>query len=148
MILTKTSAIGDKARRSMAAGAGAEFAAQNAGMALPGGRSQMIVYHGQLPPRLEKQIFAMKTGEVSPVGPVQRLDRYGAGRPGASPRSRRAIQVVEAGEPRDERGVEAGVWMDEAIQDSEAAVLNGLFRRSAEAAAAKEAEQGQTAGGQ
>lgn len=67
MILAKTSEIADRARRSMAAGADAEFASQNAGMALPGGRSQIITYRGQLPPRLEKQVFAMKTGEVSPV---------------------------------------------------------------------------------
>src|SRR5205085_6159474 len=62
MILAKTSDIAEKARRSMAAGASAEFAAQSPGMALPGGRSQIIAYRGQLPPRLEKQIFAMKTG--------------------------------------------------------------------------------------
>jgi foldase protein PrsA len=67
MILAKTSDIAEKARRSMAAGADAEFASQNAGMALPGGRSQIIAYRGQLPPRLEQQVFAMKTGEVSPV---------------------------------------------------------------------------------
>src|SRR5262249_33965241 len=57
MILAKTNEIADRARRSMEAGADAEFAAQNAGMALPGGRSQIIAYRGQLPPRLEKQVF-------------------------------------------------------------------------------------------
>jgi len=67
MILAKTNEIADRARRSMAAGADAEFASQNPGMALPGGRSQIIAYRGQLPPRLEKQVFAMKPGEVSPV---------------------------------------------------------------------------------
>jgi len=70
MILTKTADIGDKARRSMAAGATAEFASQNPGMALPGGQSQIVLYRGQLPPAVEKPVFAMKTGEVSPVLPM------------------------------------------------------------------------------
>ncbi len=70
MILTKTAAIGDKTRRSMAAGASAEFVSQNAGMALPGGQSQIVVYRGQLPAAVEKQVFAMRTGEVSPVLPI------------------------------------------------------------------------------
>lgn len=70
MILAKTADIGDKARRSMAAGAAADFVAQNPGMALPGGQSQIVLYRRQLPPALEKQVLAMKTGEVSPVLPM------------------------------------------------------------------------------
>jgi parvulin-like peptidyl-prolyl isomerase len=73
MILAKTSDIAEKARRSMAAGASAEFAAQSPGMALPGGRSQIIAYRGQLPPRLEKQVFAMRIGEVSSVLQLGRM---------------------------------------------------------------------------
>lgn len=67
MILAKTADVGDKARRSLAAGASAEFVAQNPGMALPGGQSVILLYPRQLPPVLAKQVFAMKPGDVSPV---------------------------------------------------------------------------------
>jgi foldase protein PrsA len=73
MILAKSAEIGDKARRSLVAGADAAYASQNAGMGLPGGQSQIIVYRGQLPGPVEKQIFAMRTGEVSPVLPMGKL---------------------------------------------------------------------------
>ena len=72
MIVTKTADIGDKARRSLSAGATADFISQDPGMALPGGQSQIVVYRGQLPRTVEKTVFAMKTGEVSPVLPIGR----------------------------------------------------------------------------
>jgi parvulin-like peptidyl-prolyl isomerase len=67
MVLAKSKDIGEKARRLVSDGIPTEFASQNAGMALPGGRSQLVIYRGQLPPDFEKQIFAMKTGEISSV---------------------------------------------------------------------------------
>jgi len=70
MIVTKTREIGEKARRLLSDGVPSEFASQNAGMALPGGRSQLILYRNQLPPSVEKQVFAMRTGEISPVLPL------------------------------------------------------------------------------
>jgi peptidyl-prolyl cis-trans isomerase C len=73
MILAKSAEIGDKARRSMEAGADAAFASQNRGMGLPGGQSQINIYRGQLPRAMEKEVFAMRTGQVSPVLPMGRL---------------------------------------------------------------------------
>jgi parvulin-like peptidyl-prolyl isomerase len=70
MVLAKSADLGEKARASMVAGAGAEFVAQTPGLALPAGQSQLMLYRGQLPPALEKQVFAMKTGEISSVLPV------------------------------------------------------------------------------
>jgi foldase protein PrsA len=67
MILTKTREIGDKARRLLADGIPSEFASQNEGMALPGSRSQIILFRGQLPPTVEKPIFALRKGEITPV---------------------------------------------------------------------------------
>jgi foldase protein PrsA len=67
MVLTKTSEIGEKARNLMVAGTPAEFASQSPGMALPGGRSQMILYRGQVPGALEGPIFALRPGQVSSV---------------------------------------------------------------------------------
>jgi parvulin-like peptidyl-prolyl isomerase len=73
MIVTKSAEIGDKARRSMEAGAEAAIAAQNPGMALPGGQSQLNVYRGLLPAAVEKEIFALKTGHVSAVLPAGKV---------------------------------------------------------------------------
>ncbi len=70
MVVTKSVDVGAKARGLMTAGTPAEFAAQNAGMALPGGRSQLSVYRGQLPPTLEKAVFDLKPGTVSSVLPM------------------------------------------------------------------------------
>jgi foldase protein PrsA len=67
IVIAKTSAIGDKARRLMADGIPAEFASQNPGMALPGGRSQMILYRGQGPAPIEQPAFALRPGQVSDV---------------------------------------------------------------------------------
>lgn len=67
MVLARSSDIAEKARASIVAGADAEFVGQSPGTALPGGQSQIMIYRGQLPPALEKQVFALKTGEVSPV---------------------------------------------------------------------------------
>jgi parvulin-like peptidyl-prolyl isomerase len=67
MVLAKDSATGEKARRMMADGIPAEFAAQNPGMGLPGGRSQIVLSRGQLPAAFESKVFALKKGVVSPV---------------------------------------------------------------------------------
>ena len=67
MILTQTAAVGTKAQTLLRAGTPAEFASQNAGMGLPGGRSQLSVTRGQLPPAVEKQVFRLKAGDVSEV---------------------------------------------------------------------------------
>jgi parvulin-like peptidyl-prolyl isomerase len=67
MILAKDAPTAEKARRMMADGIPSEFAAQNPGMGLPGGRSQIVLSRGQLPPQFEKQIFNLKKGVVSPV---------------------------------------------------------------------------------
>jgi foldase protein PrsA len=67
MILTKTEAVGTKAQTLLRAGTPAEFASQNAGMGLPGGRSQLSVTRGQLPPAIEKRVFRLRTGDVSAV---------------------------------------------------------------------------------
>lgn len=67
MIIAKNREAADKARRLLADGIPAEFASQNTGMALPGGRSQMIVYRGQFPGPIEKQVFGMRPGEITSV---------------------------------------------------------------------------------
>lgn len=73
MVMTKTAPIGKKARTLLVGGTPAEFAAQNAGMALPGGRSQLSVFRGQLPPAIEKQVFKLKPGAVSDVLPMGKV---------------------------------------------------------------------------
>jgi foldase protein PrsA len=73
MVMTKTAAIGTKARTLMVGGTPAEFTAQNVGMALPGGRSQLSVFRGQLPPAVEKQVFDLKPGTVSDVLPMGKV---------------------------------------------------------------------------
>lgn len=73
LIAAKTQEAADKARRLLSDGTPAEFAAQNPGMALPGGRSQIILYRGQMPAGLEKQVFNLRPGEVSPVMPVRNV---------------------------------------------------------------------------
>jgi hypothetical protein len=70
MVMTRTAEIGDKARRLLLDGIPSEFAAQNPGMALPRGRSQLVVYRGQLPATFERQVFDLKTGAVSSVLPL------------------------------------------------------------------------------
>src|SRR5207245_8218916 len=70
MVRTRSNDIGEKARRLMADGIPAEFASQNTGMALPGGRSQIILYKGQLPASLENTVFSLKPGAVSQVLPL------------------------------------------------------------------------------
>lgn len=70
MIVARTKAHAEKARRLMADGIPAEFAAQNEGMALPGGRSQMVIYRGQLPATFEKQVYSLKPGTISNVLPM------------------------------------------------------------------------------
>jgi parvulin-like peptidyl-prolyl isomerase len=73
MLMTKTATIGAKARTLLVAGTPADLAAQNAGMALPGGRSQLSVFRGQLPPAIEKQVFDLKPGTVSDVLPMGKV---------------------------------------------------------------------------
>jgi foldase protein PrsA len=70
MVIARSNDIGEKARRLMADGIPAEFASQNTGMALPGGRSQILLYKGQLPASLENTVFSLKTGTVSQVLPL------------------------------------------------------------------------------
>jgi foldase protein PrsA len=67
IVVAKTKEIGAKARRLLADGIPAEFASQNPGMALPGGRSQMILYRGQGPKEIEQPAFALRPGQVSEV---------------------------------------------------------------------------------
>jgi len=70
MVMTKTADLGEKARGQLKAGVEAELAAQNAGMALPGGRSQLSIFRGQLPASVEKPVFNLKAGDVSEVLPM------------------------------------------------------------------------------
>jgi parvulin-like peptidyl-prolyl isomerase len=70
MVVTKTADLGEKARSQLKAGVQADLAAQNAGMALPAGRSQLSVFRGQLPASVEKSVFSLKAGDVSEVLPM------------------------------------------------------------------------------
>jgi parvulin-like peptidyl-prolyl isomerase len=73
MVVAKTSDIGEKARGLILAGTPAEFVVQSGGMALPARRSQINVYHGQLPAPIEARVFRMKKGEVSGVLPMGKV---------------------------------------------------------------------------
>jgi foldase protein PrsA len=73
MVVTQSATIGSKARTLLVAGTPADLAAQNGGMALPGGRSQITVFRGQLPPSIEKQVFDLKPGTVSDVLPMGKV---------------------------------------------------------------------------
>jgi parvulin-like peptidyl-prolyl isomerase len=73
MVVTQTAEIGKKAQSLLRAGTPAEFAAQNKGMTLPGGRSQLSVFRGQLPASVEKPVFDLKPGDVSEVLPMGKV---------------------------------------------------------------------------